>query len=327
MGKTIHIKKSPIVIIKNLVFLQFLVAVTYLVAGLVANYGEIYDTFTFSQIVSYEFAKFFFIVAGELLLLVYIFLRWFFASYEFSEGKISAHTGIFWKRAYVWELSLPISVSVSQTPVSKIFKYGSLVVKVKNNAHPLRLMNIPTPHDYRAHILGEEGGDYENDAAINLREYITRREHETLELKASFRWDMRDNRVNRNLEKVVLKTVTAFMNTKGGHLVLGVGDGGEITGLENDFRTLRKQDADGFENHFTNVFNEAVGPEFRQFVRLSFCDIDGKNVCLIRVRPATQPAYMTFDNNERFYIRTGNSTTALALRELPSYVASRWKSM
>jgi len=41
--------------------------------------------------------------------------------------------------------------------------------------------------------------------------------------------------------------------------------------------------------------------------------------------PANKPAYLKFDSEEEFYIRTGNGTTALRLSEAASYVDYRWR--
>jgi len=114
-------------------------------------------------------------------------------------------------------------------------------------------------------------------------------EHERLEFKTSLRWDVKRNQVNRELEKTVMKTITAFLNSEGGHLLMGVDDKGQPMGLENDFASLSKSDADGFENHFTNVFRDVIGPEYRRFVKVSFHEVDGKEVCLLSVTKSSKP--------------------------------------
>ena len=53
------------------------------------------------------------------------------------------------------------------------------------------------------------------------------------------RWDFRQQQVNRALEKVIAKTVAAFMNSDGGTLVVGVSDEGNPLGIESDLATLR----------------------------------------------------------------------------------------
>ena len=159
----------------------------------------------------------------------------------------------------------------------------------------------------------------------DIKEILRSGEHEKLEFKTSLRWDMKQNQVNRELEKTVMKTVTAFLNSDGGHLLMGVDDKGEPVGLENDFASLVRQDTDGFENHFNNLFRSMVGPEFRRLVKLKFDDIGGKTVCLASVEPGHKPAYLKTGDGEDFYIRTGNVTTPLKMSEVAAYTSSWWR--
>ncbi len=159
----------------------------------------------------------------------------------------------------------------------------------------------------------------------DVNEMLKAGEHEKLEFKTSLRWDIKQNQVNRELEKTVMKTVTAFLNSDGGHLLMGVDDKGKPIGLENDFASLVRQDADGFENHFNNLFKSMVGPEFRRLVKLTFNNIENKTICLINVEPGHKPAYLKTGAGEDFYIRTGNVTTPLKMSEVAAYTSSWWR--
>ena len=131
--------------------------------------------------------------------------------------------------------------------------------------------------------------------------------------------------VNKILEKSVMKTIASFLNSQGGHLVIGVNDEKVVIGLAFDYNSLVRKDADGFENHFTQVFHNMIGAEFRQFVKLHWSQVDSKECCIINVSPSHKPAYLKNDNNgEEFYIRTGNGTTALKLSEANAYIDSHW---
>jgi len=157
-------------------------------------------------------------------------------------------------------------------------------------------------------------------------ELVRSDEHERLERKSTFRWDVRAGTVNKALEKASMKTIAAFMNSQGGHLVLGVGDGGEAVGMEHDYASLPRRDADGFQNHFSNVLSAMIGPSFRQFVRVRQFDHEGKECTLVSVRPADRPAYVKDHENEEFFIRTGNGTTALRISEANAYINSRFST-
>ncbi len=158
-----------------------------------------------------------------------------------------------------------------------------------------------------------------------IEEIISIGEHEKLEFKTSLRWDAKRGGVNKDLEKMVMKTITAFLNSEGGHLVIGVDDKGSPFGLETDFATLARADSDGFENHFNNLFSTMIGPEFRRFVKLSFHLVNGKTICLVDVRSSNKPAYLKLQEGEAFFVRTGNATTPLKMSETAAYVATWWR--
>ena len=159
----------------------------------------------------------------------------------------------------------------------------------------------------------------------DIRDIINSGEHEQLEFKTSLRWDVKRDQVNKELERGVMKTVTAFLNSAGGSLVIGVDDHNQVYGLESDLASLTKQNHDGFENHFNNLFVSMIGPEFRQYVRISFHYINNKSVGLVQVDQAHRPAYLKTEKGEDFFIRTGNATTSLKVSQVASYISSQWR--
>ena len=150
-------------------------------------------------------------------------------------------------------------------------------------------------------------------------------EHERLEFKTSLRWDVNRNQVSRELEKTVMKTITAFLNSDGGRLLIGIADDGNLIGLEGDLASLPKSNTDGFENHFNNLFNSMIGPEFRRFVKLTFSNVENKTICLANIESSHKPAYLKTGDGEDFYIRTGNVTTPLKMSEVANYISSWWR--
>lgn len=160
---------------------------------------------------------------------------------------------------------------------------------------------------------------------VEVDEIIRNGEHERAEFKSTFRWDLQRGQVNREMERSVMKTIAAFLNSQGGNLIIGVDDQRRVQGLQPDLASLNKHDHDGFENHFNNVFVSMIGPEFRRFVKLTFHDLVGKSICLVQVNRAHAPAYLRHDRGEDFFIRTGNATTALKVSEVAAYVTS-WRN-
>ena len=115
------IKKSPFLLVKNLVVLQFAGVAAYFIAAVLGNYGEIYQEFNFPKILSYEIAKFLFVSGTEFILLVIIFLRWFFESYSVYPRMVVHEWGIVRTRRETIPLTPPITVSPRFGAFSKFF--------------------------------------------------------------------------------------------------------------------------------------------------------------------------------------------------------------
>src|SRR5690606_28338891 len=90
---------------------------------------------------------------------------------------------------------------------------------------------------------------------VDIEDIIAEGEHDGLEFKSSLRWDTKENRLNKDLERIVLKTIAAFNNGygDGGRLIIGVDDDQNVLGLENDYSTLSGNDRDAFQRHLRSL--------------------------------------------------------------------------
>ena len=159
----------------------------------------------------------------------------------------------------------------------------------------------------------------------DLRGIILRGEGPLLEFKSSFRWDMEQSRINRSLEGVVLKTLAGYMNGhSGGTLLIGVGDNGQIIGLENDYQSLKRKDQDGYEQAIMTAISTNLGADLCQNVKVLFHVIDNKDVCRLIVLPSSRPVFLKLGNDPRFYLRTGGGTRDLNIQEATEFIAIRW---
>ena len=151
-------------------------------------------------------------------------------------------------------------------------------------------------------------------------------ESNKLEFKSTLRWDMKESRVNKALEDVVVKAVAGFMNSDGGTLLIGVEDDKNILGLQSDYNTLGShKNRDGFENHLTTLLLGACGKDLSPLLRTSFHTVDGKEICKVVVAPSPRPVFLEDGKGKHLYIRTGNSTRELDVKEAVEYVKGRWK--
>ncbi len=159
---------------------------------------------------------------------------------------------------------------------------------------------------------------------VSVKQLIKEGENQNLEFKTSLRWDVKEGKANKDLEKVILKTIAGFMNSEGGQLVIGAEDNGNIVGLEKDYEVLGDADRDKFERHIVQLIINFIGKEYVQFVRITFEKIKGKDLCLVTVRSANKPVYIKSNDREVFYVRTGNATTPFAVTEAVEYINSKF---
>ena len=172
----------------------------------------------------------------------------------------------------------------------------------------------------------------ETVAPVSLEDLIAEGESDELEFKSTLRWDVKEGTFNKKLEEVIMKTVAAFANSQGGTLLIGVGDDGEVIGLEPDYHSLGGVDCDKFELHLRNLLNEQFGKGFvANKVVIKFHGIGGKEVCQIETAAAKEPVIMKVkDKNgqviEKFYARSGNSSQEISLSEINLYMKERFHS-
>ncbi|MEZ4273640.1 MAG: putative DNA binding domain-containing protein [Myxococcota bacterium] len=158
-----------------------------------------------------------------------------------------------------------------------------------------------------------------------IQNLIDKGESASVEYKSSARWDYKKNERNKVLETVIAKTVAGFLNAKGGTLLIGVDDDGNVLGLEPDYKTLSKRpDKDGYEQFLVNLLSSSLGKAAAANVSPSFHAVDGKEICLVDVEPSPSPVYLKDGANSRFYVRTGNATQEFGTKETVEYVGSHW---
>ncbi|MEK9194421.1 MAG: RNA-binding domain-containing protein [Patescibacteria group bacterium] len=320
-------KRSPIVLIRNFVLIEFSAVVLFSI-GTFIDPDFKYQAYSFlplSSIFSYEDLKFLLLSVTQFIITIYAFLNWHYESFTVRPGSLSHSSGVFFKKDKNLPLEKSMSLTLSLGPLGKIFHYGSINIENAHSQKSMVLKNISRHENISRAIqqcIDPHTKVFQNNPDVT--QILSEEEHEKLEFKSSLRFDQKMGSVNREIEKSAMKTIAAFLNTKGGYLVLGVNDEREPVGLTGDYKTLHRENRDGFENHFTQIYNSMIGPEFRHLVNLNFQDYKGHDICIIQAARSPRPIYLKVDDNEHFYVRTGNVTTPLKLSEVELYSRSRW---
>lgn len=159
---------------------------------------------------------------------------------------------------------------------------------------------------------------------LSAADLIADGESERVEFKSSMRWDYRQGKVNKDLEAAVARAMAGMLNCEGGALLIGVADDGAVVGLDKDLQTLRKSDIDGFELALTDIVKNYLGIECMQYIHPTFGLVDGKHICTVSIQKSPAPVYLSADGAHEFWLRVGNSTRELDVKETVRYIENRW---
>lgn len=150
------------------------------------------------------------------------------------------------------------------------------------------------------------------------------RENSKVEFKSSLRWDINKNCVNKELGKDIAKTISAFLNYKGGTIYIGISDDCTVYGIENDIKTLKHKNIDGFERVLIQVIENYLERGLMQYIEIKFEKREEKTICIVKVKPSPRPVYLKSKKGKEFYIRVGNTTRLLDIEQAINYIKDRW---
>lgn len=149
-----------------------------------------------------------------------------------------------------------------------------------------------------------------------IAELIDKGETSRIEFKSTLRVNLHTNETDKNIGYAVLKTINAFLNSKGGTLLIGISDKGEITGIEKD----RFENQDKFKLHLQNLIKEKLGKKFGSLIQISIIEINKKEIAKVEIQTSNKPCFLKGEKEEEFYIRAGPSSQQLHGSDLIDYV-------
>ena len=160
----------------------------------------------------------------------------------------------------------------------------------------------------------------ENDR-LEAENLIRRGESDTLEFKSTLRTNLKTGEKDTRLEKAVLKTLTAFLNTEGGTLLIGVTDEGEILGIDEESFDNR----DKMNLHMTNLISSQIGDEFLPYIRFKLIEFEDKAVMKVVCKRCDIPVFLKDGKTEQYYVRSGPSSVELTGSDMVKYVGRKQK--
>jgi membrane protein YdbS with pleckstrin-like domain len=322
------IRKTPFLFLKWLVIIEFFFALLPFLAVILINLRPSYEGTPLAGTVSYNLLLAIGMTTLQVLILAISFVAWYFPVYHVNRQRILLRRSNLFEDRKVADTQAISRIEVKQGRLARRLDYGTLVLTCAGTAGTARMNHIPNPASYAGLI--EDVVDLEETVAPPpelpaVGELIAGGDNQYVEFKSSLMWDYRRQMVNKALYEPVMKNIAGFMNAKGGAVLIGVDDDGRVLGLDPDYQAIKKPDSDGFENVFNMAFNKMIGVEYRRFVDVRFPSIDGKEICVVAVRPSLQPAYLQARGNETFYLRAGNASVPLTVSQAARYIGEHFR--
>ena len=158
-------------------------------------------------------------------------------------------------------------------------------------------------------------------------------ENQTLELKTSIAFPPGEGKaiIGKQLYNI-LKELTAFMNTKGGTMYIGVHDKSKkVVGIDGDYKFLNddeeddfngtyKEDKDGYELKIRNTIDRLCPSLANSLMDIKFETLEKQTYCKIDVQPARRPIFLS---GTQLYIRQGNRLKLLRGDEITFFITER----
>lgn len=250
----------------------------------------------------------------------YLLILLFSISFSLALGTVSELSKYYLKFLLNQQIEI-IDYSYAITSLTLVF-FGALTASIIGfvyvKGHKIELMkNLVQKFKTKNPNLFIERTD-SPDEILNL---IKKGENEKIEFKSTLRTNLHINEFDKKIEHSALKTISAFLNSEGGVLLIGVSDNGSIFGIEKD----NFQSNDKFNLHFTNLIKEHIGNEFLPFLHFELILIEDKNILKIDCMKSNKPVFLKFDKAEEFYMRVGSATVQIAGSKLVNYINNNFK--
>lgn len=155
---------------------------------------------------------------------------------------------------------------------------------------------------------------------IDVTQLIAAGEGDAIEFKSTLRTNLHTGQHDEKMHLAVLKTIAGFLNAKGGTLLIGVSDSGEVLGL--DAEGFLSEDKMGL--HLVNLMKDRVGEVFMPYVHNHFEDQGEGRVLAVRCDKGPKAAFVKDGGTQRFYVRGGASTQELQGGSIPEYCKQRF---
>ena len=161
---------------------------------------------------------------------------------------------------------------------------------------------------------------YYTNSNLVLKNIINNGESVNVEFKQTYYWCIREKERKKYISDGALKNIVAFINTKGGRLLIGVDDSGSIIGVDTELGQLN-YNKDQYLKGINNNIKDRIGAEFFPYIDYEFIELENKTLLVFNCTQSDIPCF--FDKD--FYIRTSPSAQKLESKQVIIYIDDRRK--
>lgn len=154
------------------------------------------------------------------------------------------------------------------------------------------------------------------------------------EFKSSLSLDFKKYRYQKDykvlkegeIEMSVLKTICAFLNTKGGNLLIGIDDDKNKIGINEELRLFHKSKKDNFLKYFQDkIIISGLGNYATQFIDYQIMTENSLDKPIVLSVVCKKSDKLIYVFNKEAYVRKGPSNRQLTGQELSDHILKNYK--
>ena len=158
---------------------------------------------------------------------------------------------------------------------------------------------------------------------LELAHLLEKEESVQHELKSSLRFSLKTNKIEDYLINPILKTIVAFLNTEGGHLLVGIEENQKGENIVRGIEIDKFKSQDEWHRFLKDKIKTRIDLKYLENnIKVEFKKIDKKTLAIIKVAALDKRDHALLDENKIFE-RKGPSNEELPIKKIGEWILSR----
>jgi hypothetical protein len=175
----------------------------------------------------------------------------------------------------------------------------------------------------------EDEVEYAVEPRLSMEDVIAKGESNQIEFKPSLLYNFKTQSASIGVKGIIAKTISAFLNTNGGFLLIGVNDDKNIVGLDYDFSLANgKEKRDYFLLEFDDMLKQFIPNFATTNINGDFYNVNERDIFVVTVFPSkSRPVFMKGQFGKEFWVRWTASTRQYTdIEDISTYCLEHWRS-